>query len=338
MMKAKKVLLLVHQSLIPPIKATVKEKESALWRTEYDVSSTLKQSGYEVKIVGLMSDLMILREAIETFRPHIIFNLLEEFDGHAIFDQNVVSYLQLLRQAYTGCSPAGLMLSRDKGLSKKILAYHRIAVPKFSVAVLGRPFHLSRQLRFPLIVKGLNEEGSLGISQASVTHDEERLTERVEFIHQQLQCDAIIEEFIEGREFYVSLLGNQQIRVLPVRELSFNNAPNSFHKIATARVKWNSDYREKYGIDTHLANLSESEIKDLTHICRRTFRALQLDGYARIDLRQDSQGKFYVIEANPNPDISAGEDFALAAQDFGWTYQQLLDKIIKIGLRKSWLR
>src|SRR5262245_46725097 len=174
-----RVIVLVHQDLMPPEKIeSVADKEKQPWRTEYDVVTTLKNMGHYAYAVGLRSDLAAVGTAIEEFKPHIAFNLLEEFDGHALFDQHVVSYLELMKQQYTGCNPRGLTLAHDKALTKKILSYHRIDVPGFAVFPLGQKFVRQRRLKFPLFVKSLIEEGSAGISQASVVNDDEKLKER----------------------------------------------------------------------------------------------------------------------------------------------------------------
>ena len=176
-----RVLALVHRHLIPP--DTIEEGTditSAPWRTEYDVISTLRAMGHEVQALGVHDDLGDIRRAATEWKPHIAFNLLEGFDDITIFDQNVVSHLELLKLSYTGCNPRGLLLARDKSLSKKLLAYHRIPVPEFEVFRIGRPIRRPKRLPFPLIVKSLTQEASIGISQASVVDSDEKLKERVD--------------------------------------------------------------------------------------------------------------------------------------------------------------
>src|SRR5215212_593452 len=205
-----RVLALVHRHLIPP--EAIEEGTdivSAPWRTEYDVISTLTGLGHEVKALGVHDDLGDIRRMFQEWKPHIAFNLLEGFDDVTIFDQNVVSHLELLKLAYTGCNPRGLLLARDKSLSKKLLAYHRIPVPEFEVFRIGRPIRRPKRLEFPLIVKSLTQEASIGISQASVVDTEEKLKERVLFIHDSIGTTAIAERYVEGRELYVGIVGNQ---------------------------------------------------------------------------------------------------------------------------------
>ena len=245
-MKKKRVLALMHRDLVPPDKATQKEVALAEWKTEYYVVNNLRKNGHEVQKLGVLSDLGKIDDAVESFKPHIVFNLLEEFDGRSIFDQNIVSYLELKHIKYTGCSPRGLLLARDKALSKKVLKYHRIPCPNFQVFPIGRNPKILRKLEFPMIVKSLVEESSLGISQSSVVHNEDKLRERVAFIHESLNTDAIVEQFIEGREIYMGVLGNKRLEVFPPWELVFKNAPESSTMIATSRVKHSVKYREKH--------------------------------------------------------------------------------------------
>jgi D-alanine-D-alanine ligase len=330
-----RILALVHRHLIPP--DTIAEGTdlvAAPWRTEFDVISTLRSLGHEVKALGVHDDLGDIRRAAEEWKPHIAFNLLEGFDDITIFDQNVVSHLELLKLPYTGCNPRGLLLARDKSLSKKLLAYHRIQVPEFDVFRIGRPVRRLKRLAFPLMVKSLTQEASIGISQASVVDSEDKLQERVRFIHESIGTAAIVERYVEGRELYVGILGNQILQVLPVWELFFTNMPPDAKRIATDRVKWSVKYQKKYGIESGLArDLPDDVTARIQHVCKRAFRALELSGYARIDLRLDTAGTVWVIEANPNPQIAKGEDFAASAEKMGVPYDSLLQRIVNLGLR-----
>lgn len=330
-----RVLALVHRHLIPPDQIEEgTDITSAPWRTEYDVMSTLRGMGHEVQVLGVHDDLRDIRRAATEWKPHIAFNLLEGFDDIVIFDQNVVSHLELLKLAYTGCNPRGLLLARDKSLSKKLLAYHRISVPEFEVYRVGRPVKRPKRLAFPLMVKSLTQEASIGISQASVVDSDEKLAERVAFIHQSIGTAAIVEQYIEGRELYVSIVGNQALQALPVWELFFSNMPPDARRIATDRVKWSVKYQKKYGIDSGPAkDLTDVQAEKIQHLCKRAYRALELSGYARIDLRLDEAGHVWVLEANPNPQIARGEDFAASAEKAGISYEGVLQRIINLGLR-----
>jgi len=330
-----RVLALVHRHLIPP--DTIPEGTdivSVPWRTEYDVISTLRALGHEVRALGVHDDLGDIRRASEEWKPHIAFNLLEGFDDITIFDQNVVSHLELLKLSYTGCNPRGLLLARDKSLSKKLFSYHRIPVPEFEAFRIGRPIRRPKRLTFPLMVKSLTQEASIGISQASVVESDDKLKERVTFIHESIGTAAIVEQYIEGRELYVGILGNQALQSLPVWELFFTNMPPDAKRIATDRVKWSVKYQKKYGIESGVArDLPEGATERIQHVCKRAYRALELSGYARIDLRLDHAGNVWVIEANPNPQIAKGEDFAASADKVGISYESLLQRIVNLGLR-----
>jgi D-alanine-D-alanine ligase len=330
-----RILALVHRHLIPP--ATVEEGTDITaepWRTEYDVISTLTAMGHEVRPLGVHDDLGEVRRLVTEWKPHIAFNLLEGFDDVTIFDQNVVSHLELLKLPYTGCNPRGMLLARDKSLSKKLLAYHRIPIPEFEVFRIGRPIRRAKRLTFPLMVKSLTQEASIGISQASVVDSDEKLRDRVLFIHESIRTAAIVEQYIEGRELYVGILGNQLLQAMPVWELFFTNMPDGAKRIATDRVKWSVKYQKKYGIDSGPArDLPDAQAEGIQHLCKRAFRALELSGYARIDLRLEDNGNVWVLEANPNPQIAKGEDFAASAEKIGLSYETVLQRIINLGLR-----
>ncbi len=334
-MRKLRVLVLVHEDLVPP--ATLDghtEKEIAEWQTEFDVVTGIEDLGHAVEPCGVATDLATIGKAIRRFKPHVTFNLLEEFHGEAVYDQHVVAYLELLRKRYTGCNPRGLMLAHDKALSKKILTYHRVPVPQFAVFPIGRRVRRPKGLEFPLFVKSLIEEGSAGIAQASVVHNDNALTERVQFIHKKVGTAAIAEQYIDGRELYVGVLGNDRLQTLPVWEMSFKSLPEDAPRIATAKVKWDAKYQKKVGVETGPAkDLSDDLRQRIVKLCKRAYRILGLSGYARMDLRLTESGDFYLLEANPNPQLAYGEDFAESAEADGISYEQLLQRILNLGLR-----
>ena len=334
-MRRLRALVVVHASLVPPESlAGHSAKEIEEWRTEYDVTTTLRQLGHDVRCVGVLDSLTELRSTIADWEPDIVFNLLEEFDGVVTYDQHVVAFLELLRQPYTGCNPRGLLLSRDKSLCKQLLAFHRIATPQFAVFRRGFRFHVPRKLRFPLFVKSTVEDASLGIAQASVVEDAARLKERIEFVHEQVKSDALVEEYIDGRELYVGVMGNERLTRLPVWEMAFGSMPDSLAAIATRKVKWDKRYQAKYGISTHAAtDLAPAVLAALDRLSRRIYRALGMSGYARMDFRVTAQSQIYVLEANANPNLEAEEDFAASARAAGNTYGQLLERLMDLGLK-----
>lgn len=329
-MKSLRSLVVMHESLVPPESLDgYSEKEIDEWRTEYDVISHLKKAGHEVKALGVRDSLTALRAEIAEWKPQIVFNLLEEFDGIVTYDQHVVAFLELHRQPYTGCNPRGLMLSRDKVLCKQLLAYHRVPTPQFAVFPRGRRVQLPKRLRFPMFVKSATEDASLGIAQASLVEDAARLKERVEFVHEQTASEALVEEYIEGREIYVAIMGNQRLTTFPAWEMIFGSAP----AIATRKVKWDKRYQQKNGITTHAAqDLPEPITEQLARQSKRIYKALHLTGYARMDFRLRADGSLFVLEANANPNLSEGEDFADSARAAGVPYDELLARIMSLGL------
>jgi D-alanine-D-alanine ligase len=285
------------------------------------------------------NDLAELRSVITDWKPDIAFNLLEEFQGIVTYDQYVVVFLELMKQPYTGCNPRGMMISRDKALTKQILSYHRIPTPGFATIHKGKSFKVPRRLKFPLFVKSLTEDASLGIAQASIETDAERLKERIEFVHEQMGTDALVEEYVEGRELYVGVLGNDRLRTFPVWEMDFGTLPEIREGIATRRVKWDRNYQKKHGIKTGAAqSLPDGCAAHLDRLSKRIYRTLSLSGYARLDYRLRPDGSVFVLEANANPNISHQEDFADSAEAAGVDYPSLLEQIVRLGqsYRAAW--
>ena len=333
-MRSKRVLLITHEDLVPPESIEgLSEKEIHEIRTEYDVYSSLYNLGHKVRILGISDRSLQLRNTIRDWKPHVVFNLLEEFGGIAAYDQHVVAYLEMIRQRYTGCNPRGLMLSRDKVLTKQVLAWHRIATPAFRLFPLGRRFAEPRKLKFPLFVKSATEDASLGISQASIVEDMRSLRDRVSFIHEQVQSDALVEEYIDGRELYIGVLGNSRLMTLPIWELNFGTLSKVQSGIATRKLKMDANYQKKHGISTGPApGLGDSEADRLHRLAKRIYRALHLSGYARLDFRMRSDGSVFLLEANANPEITRGEDFAESAKAIGIDYETLISRIVNLGL------
>jgi D-alanine-D-alanine ligase len=334
-MKRSSVLVVLHPSLMPPDTLDGHDpKAVAEWRTEYDVIQTLRANGHEVRALGVLDSITELRTTIADWQPDVVFNLLEEFDGIVSYDQHVIAFLEMLRQPYTGCNPRGLLLSRDKALCKQVFAFHRIPSPQFQVFPRGQRVRLPRKLRFPLFVKSSTDDASLGIAQASVVDDPARLKERIEFVLEQHKSDVLVEEYIEGRELYVGMMGNDRLTRFPIWELNFGSmAAASGSAIATRKAKWDLKYRAKYGIDSQPAvDLPPGTEARLDRLCRRIYRALGLTGYARMDFRMRADGSLYALEANANPHLAQEEDFARSAAVAGRSYGDLLDSIVKLGL------
>ena len=333
-MRKHRILLMVHKTLVPPEDISgMSESEIDEFRTEYDVLHTLRRLKFDVRVVGVGDHLTELRETIDEWRPHLVFNLLDEFSGIISYDHYVVAYLELIRQRYTGCNPRGMMLSRDKVLTKRVLATHRVATPTFRLFPFGRRFREPSALSFPLFVKSATDDASLGIAQASLVEDMKGLRERVQFIHEQVQSDALVEEYIDGREIYVGVLGNARLTTLPPWEMDFGTLSNAQTRIATRKVKWDRKYQTKHGIKTGKAHdLSDEQRERLSRLAKRTYRALYMSGFARMDFRMRSDGRIFLLEANANPNLSKGEDLADSAKALGLSYTVLVNRIVQLGL------
>lgn len=332
--KKLRVLALMHDYLVPPDDVRGVDVVTPRWKTEYDVTNTLAAIGHDIYSVGLGDEVGVIRETMAEVRPHLAFNLMEAFHEVGTFDQNVVSHLELLRLRYTGCNPRGMILSRDKALTKKILSYEGLPTPESIVVPVGCRPRRPAALSYPLIVKSLTQDASYGISQASVVTNDTKLSERVAYVHEGLGTDAIVEQYIEGRELYVGVIGNEHPRAFPVWEMKFTTMPNSLHRIATARVKWSTPYQRKHGIRCGSARLPRRGMAEsIQQLAVRTFRALQMNGYGRIDIRLDAAGQPWVLEANANPQLAYGEDFAESAHHDGVSYEALLQQILDAGLR-----
>ena len=335
-MKSLRILVLMHRDLVPPDSMDgYSDKEITEWKTEFDVVATLREMGHEVFPLGLFDDLGLIRKALDEIKPHVSFNLLEEFHGRSLFDYHIASYMELLKQSYTGCNPRGLMLAHDKALCKKIMAYHRIRTPRFTVYPMSQKIKISKRLNFPLFIKSLYEDGSYGISQASIVTSEEKLLERINYLHEKMRTPVIAEEFIDGRELYIPVIGNKRLTVLPIMELEFGSMPEKIPRIATSKVKWDWNYQEQYGIDVKPAELDDQQRDRIIKLGKRLYHVLGLSGYARIDIRLTRDDKIYVLEANANPDIAYGGEMSLAAELADISYESLLQRIINLGMRYS---
>lgn len=330
----KRVLVMTNDYTLPPANVVESEldRDNCEWIMQYDVISHLSKLGYDVQSLGLSSDLVPLQEKVAAFKPDIVFNLIYEFAGESIFDQNVVAFLELLGVRFTGSNPRSLMMARNKAIAKKILRFHEVQTPHFEVFAKGEPLVKKVELRYPVIVKCLTEDASLGISQASLVHSDEKLIERVANIHETYNCDAIAEEFIEGREVSVGVIGNQKLTAFPSWELLFENSEAPEREFYHTYAKWNNAYRKRKGIRTQRAGLPKALEQEVSKTAKRAYRALELSGYARIDFRITKDNDIHVIEANPCPDLSLTEDFAVSALASGLGYSQLIKKIVTLGL------
>jgi D-alanine-D-alanine ligase len=326
-----KIGVLIEEGLLPPDSINgIDKDEKKKWQVEYDVISALKKLGHEVYPVEMFGKLEPLRKLLEENKPNIVFNLLEEFTEFPLFDQQVISYVEMKKISYTGCNPRGLMIAKDKALSKKILAYHNINIPEFYVFPMNKKIK-KRNYNFPLIVKSISDEGSAGISKNSLVNSFDKLKERIEFIHNNYSAAAIAEQFIDGREIYCGVIGNSRLTVLSPWELLLKNN-NSDIIIATSKMKWNESYQKQIGLVTKAAKLPDDLNKQFEKISKIIYNALCLSGYARIDYKMNGKKEIYLIEANPNPFLAREEDFAASAKHYGISYEKLIQSIINNGM------
>ena len=251
-MKSLKVLLLFDLSINLKREQYVEYWNTPDWKTERDVRNTLIKLGHEVIPLGIHDDIDPFLQIVKEQKPDLVFNMSEAFSGQRNFEPNLTALMELVGVPFTGAGPMSLQLCKDKGLTKSILGYHEISTPKFLVAKKSRPFPLSalRKFPFPAFIKPLQLESSEGIAQMSYASNEKEALARVKYIHDKLGVDAIVEEFIDGREVYVSILGNDKLSVFPARELFFKQIPDNEPKFATFKSKWDREYRKKWGIDS----------------------------------------------------------------------------------------
>jgi D-alanine-D-alanine ligase len=304
------------------------------WKTEADVMAALGGLRHTAEHLALFDDVDLLRQKLQVYEPDVIFNLVECFRNNSGFDQNMASFFELQGLPFTGCGSTGLTLCKDKGISKKILHYHGIHLPHFVVVPRGQRIGRPKKLRYPILMKPTREEASYGISRASLVENDEQFRERAAMIHEKFGQDAIAEEYISGRELYVSIMGSKRLTVFPLRELIFGEVPPHEPRIATFRAKWDESYRKRWGLRNDFAEgLDPALVRRIEETCKRIYRLLAIDGYARIDLRLTDANEIYFIEANPNPILADDEDFALSATKAGLSYPELIDRISRVGMQ-----
>ncbi len=307
-----------------------------LWKTEGDVLSALRENGHEVFFGPLREHPRELIDHIDRTKPDLVWNSLESFRNQRVFESNVVGLLELLGVSYTGCDSRCLMLCQDKALSKKILRHHRVLVPPFVVSPRQRPLRKIGRSIFPALVKPLDEEGSVGIARDSFVENEAAALKRVEFLHERLHKDVIVEQYIEGTEIYSSVVGDRRVSVLPPRQLRFDKVPDGEPRIASYHAKWNDEYRERWGISGAFCDdLPAPVIRAIAAATKRSYLALGMRGYGRIDMRLTPENRLYVVEANPNPQIAREEDLAESAGRAGIDYLRLIERITRIGMRMA---
>ena len=307
-------------------------KSNKDWMTEKNVIRALQNLEHDHALLGIYDDIEIISEKIKQYQPTVIFNLVERFNHNTSHDRDIAALLKLYHIPVTGCGATGLTLCKSKSLSKKILSFHKIRVPEFATLPRNKKIRRHARLKFPVFIKPLREEASLGIAQASFVEDDKQFNERVKFIHDNLNQDVIAEEYIDGRELYVSLMGNKRLEIFPTREMSFLKVPEDEPKIATYKAKWDTAYRRRWGIQNQFArSIPENVEQKIIKTCKKIYHLLSIRGYARLDLRLTPAGDVVFIEANPNPMLAKDEDFAESAAKAGIDYPALIQKIIHLS-------
>ena len=302
---------------------------------EYEIAEALMENGHEVYLIGFHDNLRDLLDRLEEFDPDLVFNSCESYMGKSRYDYAVTALFEMKGYRYTGSPPESLLLARDKATSKKILSYHSISVPRFVSYGFGQEIEPPIDIDFPLIVKPTHEDASVGIARSSVVSDFESMRERVMFIHRHLHQAAIAEELIEGRELYVGVIGNQVVQVLPIVEMVFDRIPEPERRIATHSAKWDLEYRKRWGIRNIFARrIGDRALEEIHRAAKLAYSALGLRDYGRIDIRLTREQRIYVLEVNPNPYISFGEDMANAAEKMGLDYYQFIEFIVSEASRR----
>lgn len=305
-------------------------------RVYKEIHGALLKNGHRVRLLAVHDDIGDLIDEIKEQKPDVVFNLVDIFKNRAHMDKNIAGVLELMDVVYTGASPEDLFVCNDKALSKKILSYHKINVPDFHVVYRGENITRPASLGFPLIVKPLREEASRGISRASFVDNEKAFKERVSFIHGKMGKDAIVEEYIDGREFYVSVFGDDKIKIFPLREMDFANLDEGEAAIATYKVKWDEAYRKKHGIrNIFPGRLPEGWEERIRETCKDAYEALNMRCYARFDVRVTPRGEVYIIEVNANPSLDPEDEFHLSAKKAGLEFGGLVQEITELALRKN---
>ena len=327
-----KVLLIFDMPVRPNGTDYAKHFRPEDWQNIQDIIAALNKIGQEVRLLGMHDRIRPLITEIRRHPPDIVFNLLESYANERKHESSIAGLLELLKVPFTGSPSSSLTICRNKLFTKRILSPHRIKVPRSVVFPLGQRRRSLRQLKFPVFVKPIGQEGSDGIAQSSFAENVPACLERVRFLHEHHHTDALVEEYIEGRELYASVMGNHRLRVLPLREIIFTEFPEEKPKFATFKAKWDDDFRSRWGIkNTFAAPLPEGLEQKIAHLSRTAFRALQLKGYGRLDLRLTPKNEIYVIEVNPNPALNKEDELAQSALKAKIPYHDLIRRVLQLG-------
>ncbi len=330
-MKKLNITILANKALSPEDPGY--EKMEKDWdEVEHDISDALTAKGHTPHILGIKEDVKAFFEGLTQQKTDIVFNVCEAFKDNSHLEMHIAAVLELYGLRYTGSGPQGLLLGQNKGLTKEILAYHGIKFPNFKIFAPGASDPRPSDLRFPLIVKPLKEDASIGINGNSIVKNDDQLMERIHDIHGKFNQEAIVEEYIEGREFYVGMIGNEKLEPLPLIELDFANIPDNKPKVYSYRAKWDAKYRKEKGIKSIFPkDISEELIQKIYQTCQTAYHALSFRDYGRMDIRVTHDHEVYIIEGNPNPYIAKDEDLPDAAEKMGISYEDFIEKILQFA-------
>lgn len=306
---------------------------------EYDpvvpqVARTLRRLGHRASVLGVHGDVKRIINGLSRRKPDLVFNLMEMFGENVFGDIPVAGLLDLLGMRYTGSGPGELYLSQDKGLTKKLLAFEDILYPRYAIFSRQATFETGGNLRMPLFVKPLRSDASLGIGGKSLVHDAAALMERVAAIHKELEDSALAEEYIDGREFYVGVLGNTQPKALPPIEVDFTGFPEGVPKVMDSKAKWDERSKEYKGTKSVIANLPDELRARLQKVAVDAYRALRVKDYGRVDLRLTETGDIYVLEVNASCYLERSSEFAMAALASGLDYPRLIERIVNLAAER----
>ena len=306
---------------------------------EYDivvrqVTRALRRQGHQVSVLGVHSDVKRLVAGLSRRKPDLVFNLVEMFADNMFGDMAMEGFLDLLGLKYTGVGPGESYLTQDKALSKKLLAFHGILYPRFAVFARDADFETGGNLRMPLFVKPLRADASIGIHKKSLVNDMKSLMRRVASIHDELGDSALAEEFIEGREFYVGVLGNSDPMALPPIELDFSGLPEGAPQVMDSKAKWDEESAEYKGTKSVLADLPDELRARLQKVSLDAYRALRVRDYGRVDLRLTDTGDIYVLEVNASCYLAKDSEFSMAAAAAGIPYPALIQRIVDLAMER----
>jgi D-alanine-D-alanine ligase len=299
-----------------------------------EVAAALAEGGHKVSLIGINDDLRELLEKLDDKRPDLVFNLCERFADNDEYEMHITAVLAMLGQPYTGTGPSGMVLRQDKAVTKKLLKFHEVHYPNYATFDKDN-LEFAGKMRFPLFVKPLHGDTSLGIDDSSLVTEYAKLVERIGFIQTQLKVPALVEEYIEGREFYVGILGNETPDILPVMELDFSKLPGQYLRIYGHEAKSDSASPQYGTVNAVVATDLSAEVRArITIAGREAAYALKVQDYARVDIRLSADGIPMVVEVNANPYLERTSVFALAALQAGMGYATLINRIVEIAIRR----